>query len=229
MPALTPQLAKDNLWRIREKIQDAARRAKRDPADITLLAVSKTFPLEDIKVFWELGQTDFGENYLKEAEEKIGLLPQATWHFIGHLQTNKARFVPGLFSCLHALDSLDLAQKLHQRLQNLNQTLKVFVQVNVSGEASKSGLSPEELPSFLEGLAKFPALIPLGLMTLPPFDPNPEKSRPYFRQLFELQAKVAPSLKDLSMGMSGDFEVAIEEGATVVRIGTALFGARDYS
>ncbi|MDR1578536.1 MAG: YggS family pyridoxal phosphate-dependent enzyme [Deltaproteobacteria bacterium] len=226
---LDPALAQSRWERIQDKIRQAAQTAGRDPAEITLLAVSKTFSSQDIRVFWDLGQKDFGENYLQEAQEKIGLLPEPNWHFIGHLQTNKARFVPGLFSCLHTLESLELAEKLDRHLRARNLTLKVFIQVNLAREASKSGLPPEDLAPFLEKLAAFPSLSPQGLMTLPPFSPDPEKSRPYFRSLYELREKQAPRLKELSMGMSGDFTVAISEGATIVRIGTALFGDRDYS
>jgi pyridoxal phosphate enzyme (YggS family) len=206
----------------------AAQKAGRDPAEVALLAVSKTFSAEAVATLHAAGQRDFGESYLKEAQGKVEALPQANWHFIGHLQTNKARFAPGLFSCLHSLDSLELAEKLSQRLLEKGLTLSAYVQVNVSGEAAKSGIGPAELPAFLVGLAQFPAIKPIGLMAMPPYDPDPEKSRPHFRALRRLRDEKAPKLKGLSMGMSGDFQVAIEEGATVVRIGTALFGDRGH-
>ncbi|MDR2140611.1 MAG: YggS family pyridoxal phosphate-dependent enzyme [Deltaproteobacteria bacterium] len=227
--SLTPEEARSRLARVRAEIETAAKRAGRQSGEITLLAVSKTFPLGDVATYLAAGQKYFGESYLQEAQDKVEKLPQAEWHFIGHLQTNKARFAPGLFSCLHALDSLELAEKLHKRLEEKGLTLQVYVQVNVSGELSKSGLAPERLRDFLDNLAKYPTLIPQGLMTMPPYDPDPEKSRPYFRQLYELREKLAPTLRGLSMGMSGDFPVAISEGATVVRIGTALFGDRPLS
>jgi pyridoxal phosphate enzyme (YggS family) len=228
---LPKDLANKRLDLVREEIKQAAQGVGRKENEITLLAVSKTFPAQDIKTFLDLGQRDFGENYLQEALDKIAAVEAApaaaAWHFIGHLQTNKARFIPGNFSVLHTLDSLDLAAKLHSKLVPQNLTLKVFIQVNISGEESKSGLNPLDLPAFLDKLSFFPSLIPQGLMTMPPYDPDPEVSRPYFRQLYELREKQAPSLKGLSMGMSGDYIVAISEGATIVRVGTALFGDRD--
>jgi pyridoxal phosphate enzyme (YggS family) len=194
---------------------------------VTLLGVSKTFPGESILAFHRQGLLDFGENYIQEARDKIPSLPDSIrWHFIGHLQSNKAKYAAKLFSVLHTLDSLELARELDKRLASDDRYMDVFIQVNVSGEESKSGLSPESLPAFLDSLAAYPRLKPQGLMTMPPYDPDPEVSRPYFRRLYELREKVAPALKGLSMGMSGDFEVAIAEGATVVRIGTALFGVR---
>jgi pyridoxal phosphate enzyme (YggS family) len=221
-----PEIARRRLQKVKEEIAEAARASGRDPGEVTLLAVSKTFPAETVAAFQAAGQNDFGESYLKEALEKIEALPPATWHYIGRLQTNKVRRVPGFFSYLHSLESLSLAEKLNALLLENGQTLKVYVQVSVSGEASKSGLKPADLPAFLDKLAAFPALIPAGLMTMPPYDPDPEKSRPYYRALRELRDKFAPSLKGLSMGMSLDFKVAVTEGSTVVRIGTALFGDR---
>ncbi|MDR1085521.1 MAG: YggS family pyridoxal phosphate-dependent enzyme [Deltaproteobacteria bacterium] len=229
MPCLPEEVARQRLSAVLSEIAESAAAAGRKPEDIALLAVSKTFPKEDVAAYLALGQRDFGENYLQKAQEKVTALPEANWHFIGHLQTNKARFIPGLFSVLHTLDSLELAARLQDRLADRGLTLQVFIQVNVSGEESKSGLNPKDLPAFLDNLTKYPALIPQGLMTIPPYDPDPELSRPFFRKLYELQEKEAQSLKGLSMGMSGDFKVAISEGATVVRIGTALFGARSYS
>jgi len=222
--------AQKRLTKIREAMEKALRTAGRKPGEATLLAVSKTFPFESVKTYLTLGQFDFGESYIQEAKDKIPLLPkEARWHFIGRLQANKTRFAAQLFSFFHALDSIDLAAELHKRLLLLNRTLKVYVQVNVSGEESKSGISPIELKEFLDQLSSYPSLEPVGLMTMPPYELDPEKSRPHFRKLYELREKIAPSLKGLSMGMSGDFEAAIEEGATIIRVGTALFGSRDYT
>jgi pyridoxal phosphate enzyme (YggS family) len=174
-----------------------------------------------------LGQKDFGENYLQEAREKIPALPpEARWHFIGRLQSSKVRFLPGLFSVLHTLDSLELAARLDRRLKEQNQSLEVYIQVNISGEKTKGGLDPKDLPAFLDHLPQFTSLKACGLMTMPPYDPDPEASRPFFRALHELKEKTAPQLPGLSMGMSGDFRAAVEEGATIVRIGTSLFGER---
>ncbi|MDR0549615.1 MAG: YggS family pyridoxal phosphate-dependent enzyme [Deltaproteobacteria bacterium] len=225
-PPLTPLAVENRLSQVLRDIATAAKAVKRDPAEITLVAVSKTFPLDLIKSFYAAGQTVFGENYLKEATEKIPLLPEATWRFIGHLQTNKAKLLPGLFSSLDTLDSLALAAKLNLALTEKGLTLPTLIQINVANETTKSGLDPKDLPAFLDQMTAFPALELKGFMTMPPYDPDPEASRPYFRRLYELREKEAPELKELSMGMSGDFPVAIAEGATLVRVGTALFGDR---
>lgn len=229
-PILSPDQASFRLAEVRAAIAQAAAQAGRDPADIKLLAVSKTFPAEMVRVYLGLGQNDFGESYMQEARGKAaelaGDLPAPDWHFIGHLQTNKAKYAAGIFSTIHSLDSLELAEELNRKAAALDRSLKVYIQVNVSGEAVKSGLSPAALPSFLDQLTRFPALSPQGLMTMPPYDPDPELSRPHFAALRELRDKQAPGLPGLSMGMSGDYRVAIEEGATVIRVGTALFGSR---
>ena len=228
--SLTVDEASARLKEIRAAIAHAATRCGRRPEEIRLLAVSKTFPAAMVRAYLAAGQTEFGESYIQEAREKSAELasnqPAPCWHFIGHLQTNKAKYAAAIFEVIHSLDSLELAAELHRRASALGRTIKIYVQVNVSGEESKSGLAPAGLPALLDGLASFPALIPQGLMTMPPYDPDPELSRPYFAALRELRDKQAPSLPGLSMGMSGDFEVAIEEGSTVVRVGTALFGHR---
>ncbi|MDR2198664.1 MAG: YggS family pyridoxal phosphate-dependent enzyme [Deltaproteobacteria bacterium] len=225
--ALSPDEASLRLREVGRRIEAALKKASRPPGTVALLAVSKTFPAPAVRVLLDAGQKLFGESYIQEAREKI---PQvggdADWHYIGHLQTNKARYAAQLFSAVHALDSLELAAELNKRLIALDRKLSCYVQVNVSGEETKSGIEPAGLPNFLDALSAYAALVPEGLMTMPPYDPDPEASRPYFRRLYELKEHGAPSLKGLSMGMSGDFEVAIEEGATVVRVGTLLFGSR---
>ncbi|MDR2947283.1 MAG: YggS family pyridoxal phosphate-dependent enzyme [Candidatus Adiutrix sp.] len=227
---LTLGEARSRLGRVREALAEAAVRSGRQPEAVRLLAVSKTFPGAMIRTYLEAGQADFGESYIQEARDKAAGLaanqPAPAWHFIGHLQTNKAKYAAPLFDVIHSLDSLELAEALHRRASALGRTIQVYAQVNVSGEDSKSGMSPAALPAFLEGLAAFPALIPQGLMTMPPYDPDPELSRPHFAALRELRDRCAPHLPGLSMGMSGDFAVAVEEGATIVRVGTALFGPR---
>ena len=227
---LTVEEASARLREIRSAMAGAAVRSGRRPEEISLLAVSKTFPGDMVRTYLAAGQSEFGENYIQEAREKAAELagdrPAPSWHFIGRLQTNKAKYAAAIFETVHALDSLDLAAELHRRAAALGRTIKVYVQVNVSGEGSKNGMAPAELPAFLDGLAAFPALIPQGLMTMPPYDPDPELSRPHFAALRELRDRRAPHLPGLSMGMSGDFEVAIEEGATIIRVGTALFGRR---
>lgn len=218
------------LKNIREVIDAAATKAGRDPAEVTLLGVSKTFSEQLIQLYLGTGLADFGESYIQEVRVKtaylaeLGLNPR--WHFIGHLQTNKAKYAVPIISTLHSLDSLELAAELHHRLTATEGSLRVYVQVNVSGEVCKSGLAPITLPPFLEALDRYPTLNCLGLMTMPPYHPDPEKSRPYFAALRQLKEQYAPHLPGLSMGMSEDFEVAIAEGATIVRVGTALFGTR---
>jgi pyridoxal phosphate enzyme (YggS family) len=224
---LGPGEALARLQGVRERIRLAEERASRPPGSVTLLAVSKTHGPEAISELARAGQRVFGESYIQEAREKIPLIPEGLdWHFIGHLQTNKARHAASLFSAIHALDSLDLAAELNKRLLPLERRMSCYIQVNVSQEGTKSGIEPGELPGFLDSLSAFGALVPVGLMTMPPFDPDPEAARPFFIILRELRDKHAPGLPGLSMGMSGDFEVAVEEGATIVRVGTALFGAR---
>lgn len=227
---ISPAEAAARLLEVHDSMAQAAAKAQRDPAEIKLLAVSKTFPAEMVRVYLQAGQKDFGESYIQEARckanEMAGAEPAPDWHFIGHLQTNKAKYAAAIFTSIHSLDSLELAEELDRRVAQLGRTLKVYIQVNVSGEAAKSGLSPETLPFFLDQLTRWPALIPQGLMTMPPYDPDPEASRPHFAALRELRDKKAPNLPGLSMGMSGDYQVAIEEGATIIRVGTSLFGSR---
>jgi hypothetical protein len=196
-----------------------------------MLAVTKTQPPEIVGEAARLGLTLFGENKVQEAKSKIPLCPgRLSWHMIGHLQSNKSRDAVGLFSMIQSVDSLGLAEELNKRAEQASKTMPVMLEVNIVGEASKFGYKPEQLLLDLEKLNALPRLEIHGLMTVPPYSPLPEKVRPVFRRLGELreqcqQALGAP-LPHLSMGMSGDFEVAIEEGATIVRVGTALFGER---
>jgi len=204
-------------------------RAGRDPEQVKLIAVSKVFPAEAIRAAYEAGLRDFGENYVQEFEHKsmeLGNLIGATFHLIGHLQTNKARRAVQLFDVIQTVDSERLAQRLEQAAATLKPggKLEVMIEVKLSGEPSKSGAPPEELDRLVEVLRTCPHLKLTGLMTMPPFSDDPEAARPYFRRLRALAE--AYKLPHLSMGMSQDFEVAVEEGATHVRIGTALFGAR---
>ncbi len=227
---LTAPEASARLREVRAAMAEAAVRVGRDPGEVTLLGVSKTFPADLVRTYLQAGLASFGENYIQEARAKAAELadhrPAPDWHFIGHLQTNKARYAAAIFSTIHSLDSLELAEELDRRASALGRTITVYVQVNVAGEIQKSGLNPAALPAFLEALAPFPALRVHGLMTMPPYDPDPEASRPHFAALRALRDRLAPHLPGLSMGMSGDFEVAVEEGATIIRVGTALFGRR---
>jgi len=230
---------KDRLERITAKIESAAARSGRPPEDVTLVAVSKTFPLADIVSFAQLGQMDFGENKVQEFVRKTDDLKAhhpdlaVRWHSIGHLQRNKAKELIGRTHLFHALDSITLAQTLQKRLEAASQTLDCLIQVNVSGEESKFGLEPGQLDAFLDNALTNDRLNIKGLMTLASPAENPEDIRPQFALLRELSQSVLDRLKIdgspvLSMGMSSDFEVAIEEGATLVRVGSSLFGGRTY-
>jgi hypothetical protein len=221
----------DNLASIQQRIRDACTRAGRDPQSVLLLAVSKTHQPDAIAEAVNGGQIVFGENKIQEAKAKIPASPgKARWHFIGHLQSNKAREAVELFEMIHSVDSLNLAREISKRCEQAATQMPVLLEVNVAGESSKFGYQPEKLLAELKELASLPRLTVQGLMTVPPFSPDVEKSRPHFRRLRELKSQCEQildvPLPHLSMGMSGDFEVAIEEGATIVRVGTALFGPR---
>lgn len=221
----------DNLAAIQQRIRAACERAGRDLSSVTLLAVAKTQPPEVVKAAADLGLTLFGENKIQEAKAKIPQCPgKLRWHFIGHLQTNKCRDAVELFEMIQSVDSLHLAQEISKRAEQAAKRMPVLLEVNLAGEASKFGYAPERLLAELKELNALPRIEVHGLMTVPPWSEDPEKVRPHFRRLHELkgqaEAVLGAPLPHLSMGMTGDFEVAIEEGATLVRIGTALFGAR---
>lgn len=209
----------------------AARRSGREPGSARLLAVSKLHPARDILTLFEAGQAMFGENYVQEALGKMAGLPEGiSWHFIGHLQTNKVKSVVGRFDLVHGVDSLKLARSLQSQAEARGVAQDVLVQVNLAGETQKSGIALADLPPLAEFLAASPSLRWRGLMLMPPFFDDPERARPYFARLRELaetlRAGFGLPLPELSMGMTGDFEAAIEEGATLVRIGTRIFGER---
>ena len=218
----------DNL---RERIATACRRVGRDPASVTLLAVSKGQPPAVIQAAAAAGLTLFGENRVQEAKAKIGQCPgRLHWHLIGHLQTNKARDAVHFFDLIQSLDSLHVAQELEKWAARAAKTVPVLLEVNVAGEASKHGYAPADLLAALPAINALPHLAIHGLMTLAPWSPDPERARPVFHKLRALKGEseslLGAPLPHLSMGMSGDFETAIEEGATLIRIGTALFGER---
>lgn len=209
----------------------ACHRAHRDPASVTLVAVSKGQPPEVVRAAADLGLSLFGENKVQEAKAKIPLCPgRLRWHLIGHLQTNKARDAVHFFEMIHSVDSLRLAEEIQRQADKAAKQVSVLLEVNVAGEASKFGYRPDALLDELSALNALPRLEIHGLMTMAPWSPDPEKARPHFRRLRELkqecEQRLGAPLAHLSMGMTGDFEVAIEEGATLVRIGTALFGER---
>ncbi len=220
-----------NLKAVEERIARAAQRGGRAPNEILLVAVSKAVDLERIRQAVAAGVPALGENRVQEAKAKIGLLGrQVPWHLVGTLQTNKAKDTVLLFDLIHSLDRIELGRELDRRARAAGKVIDVLVQVNVAGEASKAGFLPDQLKDAIEALAALGGIRVRGLMTMPPLAEDPEASRPWFRQLRELAALVRgwgmQRLTHLSMGMSGDFEVAVEEGATMVRIGTAIFGPR---
>jgi pyridoxal phosphate enzyme (YggS family) len=218
---------------VRQRISAAEARAGRPPGVARLVAIGKTYPVEVLRQALEAGQRRLGENRVQEAEEKISALPpEVEWHLVGHLQSNKARRAARLFQWVHSLDSARLARRLSEGAAEAGTTVNVLVQVKLAAEEAKAGVLPGELPSLLETVGPLPGLALQGLMILPPLEKDPEATRPYFRRLRKLAEEASvrgllPTPCDLSMGMSGDYEVAIEEGATLVRVGTALFGRRE--
>lgn len=226
---------RSNLAAVRERLAAAARASGRAPGDIRLIAVSKTFPAEAVRAAYDAGQRDFGENKVQEALQKQEETPDldVRWHLIGHLQSNKARRAATAFAAIHSIDSLDLLEKVDAAAAESGATPDVFVQVDFAGEATKFGAPETEVDQIVRGAVRCRAARLVGLMVLPPWSEDPEAARPYFRRLRELRDRLVREDPDgshlgrLSMGMSHDFEVAIEEGATDVRVGTAIFGRRE--
>ncbi|MEO6982360.1 MAG: YggS family pyridoxal phosphate-dependent enzyme [Edaphobacter sp.] len=223
---------KDNLSRLQEQIAEACRRTHRAESDVALMAVSKVHPVEAILEAYAAGQRLFGENRVQEFQEKashLAGLSDAEFHLIGPLQSNKTTRAAELFQAIDAVDSLKIAQRLNSAAGALGKKLPVLVEVKLSDEASKHGLAPEELPALLAAIDGLTSIAVVGLMTVPPWSADPELARPYFRELRRLRdksQKMFPRVTQLSMGMSNDFVVAIEEGSTCVRVGTAVFGKR---
>jgi pyridoxal phosphate enzyme (YggS family) len=225
-----PETIRDRLLRVQDRIHAAAVRVGRDASSVTLVAVSKAMPVDAIRQAVEAGATILGENRVQEARDKIAALPGiARWHLVGHLQTNKAKFAVQLFDLIHSLDSLKLGQALDRHGQELAKPVRCLIEVNLGGEESKSGMTEDGVRPLLEAVGNLRHLRIEGLMALPPFLPDPEQMRPHFRRLRILRDKLRDeglAVAELSMGMTHDFEAAIEEGATLVRIGTAIFGPR---
>lgn len=226
----------DRYDEVKARIEAACARAGRNPEDVTLVAVSKTKPEEDIQALYDYGVRDFGENYIQELRTKHDDLPKdIRWHMIGHLQRNKVKYIADYVTMIHAVDTLPLAETIEKEGVRFDRIIPVLIEVNVAGEESKFGVTPENCVSFAEQFAGFPHIRLEGLMTSAPFVENPEDNRPVFRKLRQLAVDINKKIIDnvdmrvLSMGMTNDFEVAVEEGATMVRVGTAIFGARDYS
>jgi pyridoxal phosphate enzyme (YggS family) len=222
------------LAEVRARIVAAARSAGRDPQSVRLVAVSKTVTVEGIREAYAAGQREFGENRVQEALQKMGGTAdlQIGWHLLGHVQTNKARKAASAFATIHSVDSLDLLHRIDTAAGRSGTTPELLIQVDVAGEASKFGAAPAEVPRLLEAASRLEAATVVGLMVLPPMAREPEEARPWFRRVCALRdgwladGVPASRLRELSMGMSGDFEVAIQEGATIVRVGTAIFGSR---
>ena len=221
---------KENLLKVRERIERAAQKAGRDPKGIRLVAVSKTVEVARIKEAIEAGVSILGENYIQEAQKKIDDIGNpVSWHFIGHLQSNKARIAVRLFEVVHSVDSIPLAEELNRRAEQEGRVIQIMVEVNLSREATKFGTDEERVLNLARRIRDLRHLSLEGLMTMPPYFDLPEMGRPYYTALRELEEKMIKGgipMKELSMGMSNDFEIAIEEGATYVRIGTAIFGPR---
>jgi len=225
----------ENLNLIQERIISAAQCSGRNPDSVKLVAVSKNQPAEAVKAAVEAGQQIFGENYVQEFLDKAQQLPESVeWHFIGSLQSNKVKYLAGLTRLIHSVDRLSLAREIDRQWEKVGRPCEILLQVNISGETTKSGTTTEELFQLAREVALLPHIRIKGLMTMPPFFDEPERARPYFRELKRLSGLLAAgnipgiTMEELSMGMSGDFEVAIEEGATLVRVGSAIFGERYY-
>jgi pyridoxal phosphate enzyme (YggS family) len=222
-----------NLRDIKNRIRSAALAAGRDPASAHLVAVSKTRPAGDVTAAYQAGQVVFGENYVQEFTVKSSEVREPVeWHFIGHLQSNKVKYIAGLVTLIHSVDRLSLAQEISRQWGRLGGHCDILLQVNISGEVSKSGTTEAEALLLVREVALLPHLRVKGLMTMPPFFDDPEAARPFFAALSRLAQSIAAEnipgvvMEELSMGMSGDFEAAIQEGATLVRVGTSIFGSR---
>ena len=225
----------DNIRKIREAIAEAALRSGREPSEVRLMAVTKTVDDDRILEAIEAGVDIMGENYIQEAKRKIETMDVAVaWHMIGHLQSNKSKYAVRLFDMVHSVDRMGLAVELDKRSAAAGRIMDILIEVNVSGEESKSGIGADEALTLIRQIAPLDNLSIRGLMTMPPWFDDPEDARPYFVALRELRDIIAAEeitgveMQELSMGMSGDYRVAVEEGATIVRVGTAIFGARVY-
>ncbi len=228
-------MIKENLEKVRDNVKEAARRADRNEGDITLIAVSKTKPVPMLLEAYDAGARDFGENKVQEIVDKYPQLPSdIRWHLIGHLQTNKVKYIVDKVAMIHSVDSLKLAQEISRQAVKHDVTVDILIEVNVAGEESKFGVSPEDTAQLCEEISVLPGIRVRGLMTVAPFVDDPEENRPVFSALRQLLVDIDGKNIDnvcmdcLSMGMSGDYEVAVEEGATFVRVGTSIFGERNY-
>ncbi|MCI1721368.1 MAG: YggS family pyridoxal phosphate-dependent enzyme [Lachnospiraceae bacterium] len=225
----------DNLNLVKKRIEEACAKSGRNPKDVTLVAVSKKKPEEDILELYRAGQRDFGENYIQELRTKQEDLPKdIRWHMIGHLQRNKVKYIAGTIAMIHSVDSLELAETIDREALKNGRIIPILMEVNVAGEESKFGVRPEEADALAEQISHLQNVRLQGFMTSAPFAENPEEDRPVFRNLRKLSVDIGQknynnvTVDALSMGMTNDYSVAVEEGSTIVRVGTAIFGARDY-
>ena len=226
----------ENIEQVQSRITEACGRAGRDREDVTLIAVSKTKPIPDLEEAYRFGVRDFGENKVQELVEKAEVLPKdIRWHMIGHLQRNKVKYIVDKVCLIHSVDSLRLAEEISKEAVKRQLTVNVLIEVNVAGEETKFGSTTDEAIQLVEQIAALPGICIKGLMTIAPFVENPEENRKYFSKLRQLAVDINDknidnvSMHVLSMGMTGDYEVAVEEGATLVRVGTGIFGERNYS
>lgn len=224
-----------NLNEVFKNIENAAIRSGRKRDDIILVAVSKTHPVEAVLEAQNYGINVFGENKVQELLEKYDKIPDAKWHLIGHLQRNKVKYIIDKLEMIHSLDSIELAAEINKRAEKIKKVMPVLIQINIGKEESKSGIFEEDIYSFMEGVSGFSNILVSGIMTIPPATDNKDKTREYFKRMKEIFDKIKVNnygnfdIKYLSMGMSGDYEIAIEEGANIVRVGTGIFGSRKYS
>ncbi len=231
---LSTEQLHENYETVQKKISRACERSGRNPKDIKLIAVSKKKPIEDIETLQNLGQNAFGENYVQELMEKYNQTPGTIeWHMIGHLQRNKVKYLIGKAAMIHSVDSIELAKEIDKQAAKANTTMKILLEVNVAKEDTKFGLNAEDVPAIAGEISQLSHIQLCGLMTSAPKSDDPEANRPYFEQVRRLRDRLEIAIPDvpiheLSMGMTQDYEAAIKEGATMVRIGTAIFGARDY-
>lgn len=229
-------MIKENLELVEKNIVSACNKAKRDRSEVTLIAVSKTKPVSDIRQAMDCGITVFGENKVQEIRDKTDEIKELlSWHMIGHLQANKVKYLPGRVCMIHSVDNVKLAAEIEKQFAKTDEVIDVLIEVNMAQEESKFGLSAEQVPDFVKEISQYPHLNIRGLMTIAPYTEDAESNRVYFKGLRELKDKInemnisGVNMDTLSMGMTGDYQVAIEEGATFVRVGTGIFGERDYT
>lgn len=229
-------MLKDSLNEVKKNISEACKRAGRDPKDVTLIAVSKTKPVEMLSEVYNEGVRDFGENYVQELVDKIEIMPKdIRWHMIGHLQRNKVKYLVGKVACIHSVDSIRLAEEINERSVKSGIVTEIMAEVNIAGEESKFGFKRDEVYDFAEKVSVMKGVKLTGLMTSAPYVADPEENRLYFREMKSLSVDINAknidnvNITGLSMGMTNDYVVAVEEGATHVRVGTAIFGARNYN